>query len=76
VQGVLIAKSMRFMHVYQCSTDLRNQVDHLPKLRLKFGSIRGALHFKSLCNKALKNKKKRIDKMMIKNKKAPDGAFL
>ncbi|MFA8916794.1 hypothetical protein ACEJ80_19180, partial [Acinetobacter baumannii] len=24
----------------------------LPKLRLKFGSIRGALHFKSLCNKA------------------------
>ncbi|WP_462184665.1 hypothetical protein, partial [Acinetobacter baumannii] len=25
---------------------------HLPKLRLKFGSIRGALHFKSLCNKA------------------------
>jgi len=28
-----------------------------------------------LCNKALKNKKKRIDKMMIKNKKAPDGAF-
>ncbi|MDP1318209.1 hypothetical protein Q8H44_15495, partial [Acinetobacter lwoffii] len=32
---------------------------HLPKLRLKFGSIRGALHFKSLCNKAyiLKEKK-------------------
>ncbi|OVM95026.1 hypothetical protein B4S22_01485, partial [Acinetobacter baumannii] len=26
---------------------------HLPKLRLKFGSIRGALHFKSLCNKAV-----------------------
>ncbi|MCF4388315.1 hypothetical protein L1X30_16780, partial [Acinetobacter baumannii] len=25
---------------------------HLPKLRLKFGSIRGALPFKSLCNKA------------------------
>ncbi|MFX9714882.1 hypothetical protein ABTO95_18235, partial [Acinetobacter baumannii] len=25
----------------------------LPKLRLKFGSIRGALHFKSLCNKAI-----------------------
>ncbi|MEL1601698.1 hypothetical protein V2W64_19190, partial [Acinetobacter baumannii] len=25
----------------------------LPKLRLKFGSIRGALHFKSLCNKAV-----------------------
>ena len=24
----------------------------LIKLRLKFGSIRGALHFKSLCNKA------------------------
>ncbi|WP_171294254.1 hypothetical protein [Acinetobacter pseudolwoffii] len=24
----------------------------------------------------LENKKKRIDKMMIKNKKAPDGAFL
>ncbi|WP_228145871.1 cupin domain-containing protein, partial [Acinetobacter baumannii] len=30
---------------------------HLPKLRLKFGSIRGALHFKSLCNKAPPNLK-------------------
>ncbi|WP_286435223.1 hypothetical protein, partial [Acinetobacter sp. 256-1] len=30
---------------------------HLPKLRLKFGSIRGALHFKSLCNKAKSNQK-------------------
>ncbi|WP_213069019.1 hypothetical protein, partial [Acinetobacter baumannii] len=29
-----------------------------PKLRLKFGSIRGALHFKSLCNKALFNSNK------------------
>ncbi|HRB57588.1 MAG TPA: hypothetical protein PLR05_06475, partial [Acinetobacter johnsonii] len=25
---------------------------HLPKLRLKFSSIRGALHFQSLCNEA------------------------
>ncbi|OTN40193.1 hypothetical protein B9Y10_13600, partial [Acinetobacter baumannii] len=30
---------------------------HLPKLRLKFGSIRGALHFKSLCNKAFQHGK-------------------
>ncbi|MCU4324834.1 hypothetical protein, partial [Acinetobacter schindleri] len=28
---------------------------HLPKLRLKFSSIRGTLHFKSLCNKAIHN---------------------
>ena len=28
-------------------------VDHLPKLRLKLGSIRGALPFQSLCNKAM-----------------------
>ncbi len=27
----------------------------LTKLRLKFGSISGALHFKSLCNKAQEN---------------------
>ncbi|MDM1761129.1 lipocalin family protein, partial [Acinetobacter sp. 251-1] len=33
---------------------------HLPKLRLKFGSIRGALHFKSLCNKAPKNSKLKV----------------
>ncbi|MGS4869839.1 gamma-aminobutyraldehyde dehydrogenase, partial [Acinetobacter baumannii] len=33
---------------------------HLPKLRLKFGSIRGALHFKSLCNKAPSTRQKAL----------------
>ncbi|MDQ8975947.1 helix-turn-helix domain-containing protein, partial [Acinetobacter johnsonii] len=37
---------------------------HLPKLRLKFSSIRGALHFKSLCNKAVLERKA---KQMLEN---------
>ena len=32
----------------------------LIKLRLKFGSIRGALHFKSLCNKAIYKSKNKF----------------
>ena len=30
------------------------------QLRLKFGSIRGALHFKSLCNKAIYKSKNKF----------------